>query len=78
MTLRDYGCTIQLRGSANPQPSAHPRMFKSMPLSTTAGDVFDLCRRFGPVFHVAMGQITEGVVLMKGQAMVTFLVSIEL
>lgn len=74
--LRDYGCTLDLRPSETlPEPSAIPRMFKSSPLTVTAGQIFDLCRPFGPVHRVALGGNVDGVTMPKGQAVVTFMVS---
>ncbi|ORY92525.1 hypothetical protein BCR35DRAFT_297972 [Leucosporidium creatinivorum] len=62
----------------DPAPNAVPRLFKSLPLNTTAGSLFDLCRPFGPVHRVAL-QLAEGPrrssgasTVFKGQALVTF------
>jgi polyadenylate-binding protein len=76
--LREHSCTLELRvhpSAENPRPTAEPRLFKSLPPSTTAGGLFDVCRKFGPVFRVTMGSGADASSVPKGQAIVVFLVS---
>ncbi|GAA5943127.1 uncharacterized protein JCM15063_005210 [Sporobolomyces koalae] len=55
-------CTLSLRLSPvhgqDPLPQALPRVLKALPLSYTAGQVFDLCRPFGPI-HSATLQLSR-------------------
>lgn len=77
--------SLHLSPSLNddPSPSATPLVFKSLPLDTTAGALFDLCRPFGPLHRVVL-QLAEGPrrasgipPVFKGQALVTFYVRYE-
>lgn len=83
-SFHEYSSALTLHTSAtltdDPVPTAVPRLFKSLPLTTTAGALFDLCRPFGPVHRVAL-QLAEGPrrgsgssTVFRGQALVTFYV----
>ncbi|KAL8279783.1 hypothetical protein RQP46_007878 [Phenoliferia psychrophenolica] len=82
--LADYNCSLTLHLSPpspssppEPTPRATVRVVKMLPLDTTAGALFDLCRPFGPIHRCVLHYAAafppgSGPAEFKGQAYVTY------
>ncbi|KAI5476682.1 polyadenylate-binding protein [Pseudohyphozyma bogoriensis] len=78
--LPEYNCSISFHinepsAHPDPLPLAPPYLLKNLPLDTSAAEVFDLCRPFGPI-HKATLQYSPGYQgappTFKGHALVVY------
>ncbi|GAA5959211.1 hypothetical protein JCM21900_004262 [Sporobolomyces salmonicolor] len=76
-----HSCALSLHLNAppavDPQPLARPRLLKSLPRTFTCGQLFDLCRPFGPIYSATLQLAPSyppgsGPPTFKGQALVVF------
>ncbi|GAA5890483.1 hypothetical protein JCM5296_005059 [Sporobolomyces johnsonii] len=76
-----HSCALSLHLNAppavDPQPLARPRLLKSLPRTFTSGQLFDLCRPFGPIYSATLQLAPSyppgsGPPKFKGHALVTF------